>query len=61
MKRQIEIAQILLEILEEPITDKSINDIINSEDITDMGITSLNIVMFSSFRSHSSYPQKGIR
>lgn len=46
MKRQKEIAQILLEILEEPITDKSINDIINSEDITDMGITSLNMVMF---------------
>ena len=46
MKRQKEIAQILLEILEEPITDKSINDIINSEDITDMGITSHNMVMF---------------
>lgn len=46
MKRQKEIAQILLEILEEPITDKSINDIINSEDITDMGITSLNMVVF---------------
>ena len=44
MKRQKEIAQILLEILEEPITDKSINDIINSEDITDMGITSLNLL-----------------
>ena len=46
MSRQQEIAQIVLEILEEPISEKSINEIINSQNITDMGMTSLNMVMF---------------
>ena len=46
MSRQQEIAQIVLEILEEPISEKSINEIINCQNITDMGMTSLNMVMF---------------
>lgn len=46
MSRQLEIAQIVLEILEEPISENSINEIINSQNITDMGMTSLNMVMF---------------
>ena len=36
----------MLEILEEPISGKSINEIINCQNITDMGMTSLNMVMF---------------
>ena len=36
----------MLEILEEPISEKSINEIINCQNITDMGMTSLNMVMF---------------
>jgi phosphopantetheine attachment domain protein len=36
----------VLEILEEPISEKSINEIINCQNITDMGMTSLNMVMF---------------
>lgn len=46
MSRQQEIAKIVLEILEEPISKKSINEIINCQNITDMGMTSLNMVMF---------------
>lgn len=46
MSRQREIAQIVLEILEEPISENSITKIINSQNITDMGMTSLNMVMF---------------
>lgn len=37
MSRQQEIAQVVLEILEEPISEKSINEIINCQNITDMG------------------------
>ena len=43
MSRQQEIAQIVLEILEEPISEKSINEIINCQNITDMGMTSVEL------------------
>lgn len=36
----------MLVILEEPISEKSINEIINCQNITDMGMTSLDMVMF---------------
>lgn len=45
MDRNTQIAILILEILEEAITDQAILEVIESSNITELGITSLNMVM----------------